>query len=228
MKMFIYCAGGFGRETVDSVKRINQSRARWDEICFIDDDVSLGNEQYHTRLYTFDAVLEKFDLSSCEAVVATGEPVVRKFLYDKLTSNSIQLATIVDNTAIISDTATMGEGVVVTAYCSVSCSAVIGNNVVLNTKAIVGHDVALGEHCVVSSLVNIGGASSVGDNSYIGMGVQIKEGTTIGKDVIVGMGSVVYDDIPDEVIALGNPARPMRKNIDKLVFRDANKETARD
>jgi len=228
VKMFVYCAGGFGREIIDTVRRINQSRPAWDEICFIDDDPGLGDEHYGTRLYSFDSLLEEFELSSCEAVVATGEPVVRKTLYDRLASGGIALATIVDDTALISDTARLGAGVVVTAYCSVSSSAVVGNNVAINTKAIVGHDVQLGEHCVVSSLVNIGGASSVGDNSYIGMGAQIKEGTAIGSDVIIGMGSVVYNDIPDEMIALGNPARPMRKNTDKIVFRSADNGAVRD
>jgi len=40
----------------------------------------------------------------------------------------------------------------------------------------------------------------------------------IGDSSIIGMGSVVYKDIPDEVIALGNPARVARKNEDKKVF----------
>ena len=62
----------------------------------------------------------------------------------------------------------------------------------------------------------------IGANSYVGMGVSIKEGTKIGKDVIVGMGSVVYNDIPDGVIALGNPARPMRENVEKRVFKTAS------
>lgn len=219
MKLFIYCAGGFGKEILDTAKRINRSNEQWDEICFIDDDASLGPEFYGSKLFTFERVLEKFDLSSFEVSIANGEPFVRKVIYDKVKSNNINLITLVDNSAIISDTAKLGEGVIVTAYCSVSSSAVVGNNVALNTKAIVGHDVRLGEHCVVSSLVNVGGACSVGENSYIGMGVQIKEGLAIGKDVIVGMGAVVYNDIPDEVIALGNPARPMRKNIDKRVFK---------
>ena len=218
MKLFIYCAGGFGREIFDTAKRINKSNNKWDEICFID-DVRLENEFYNTKLFTFDTVLEKFDLNSFEVVIANGEPVVRKAIYDKLKSSNIKLATLVDNSAIVSDTAQIGEGVIVTSYCSISSSAVVGNNVAINTKAIVGHDVRLGEHAVISSLVNIGGATPVGENSYIGMGVQIKEGLTIGKDVIVGMGSVVYNDIPDEVIALGNPARPMRRNIDKRVFK---------
>ncbi len=219
MKLFIYCAGGFGKEIADTAMRVNQSNNKWDEIYFIDDDASLGNEFYGVELFTFEAVLEKFYLNSFEVVIANGEPVIRKLIYDKLMANNIKLTTIVDNSAIISDTAKIGEGVIVTAYCSISSSAVVGNNVAINTKAIVGHDVRLGEHCVVSSLVNIGGATPVGENSYIGMGAQIKEGLTIGKDVIVGMGSVVHYDIPDGVIALGNPARPMRKNIDKRVFK---------
>jgi len=219
MKIFIYCAGGFGKEVFDTAKRINKSQDKWDEILFIDDDPSLGADFYGSKIFAFDAVLDRHHLSSFEVSIANGEPTVRKKIYDKVVARGVKLATIVDDTAIISDTAAMAEGVVVTAYCSVSSSAVVANNVALNTKAIVGHDVTLGEHCVVSSLVNLGGACSVGENSYIGMGVQIKEGVKIGKDVIVGMGSVVYNDIPDEVIALGNPARPMRNNVDKRVFK---------
>lgn len=225
MKLLIYCAGGFGREVYDSAKRANGVAGRWDEICFIDDDASFGSEFYGARIFTFEAVLNEFDKAGIEAVIATGEPVVRKLLFDKLSSNNVRLATVVDASVILSDTAELGDGVVVTPHCTISSSARIADNVVLNNKTIVGHDVSLGEHCVVSSLVNLGGACSVGDNSYIGMGVQIKEGTKIGKDVIIGMGSVVYNDIPDEVIALGNPARPMRKNEEKRVFKGSDRRS---
>jgi sugar O-acyltransferase (sialic acid O-acetyltransferase NeuD family) len=219
MKLFIYCAGGFGKEIFDTAKRANDSQNIWDEICFIDDNAGLGCEFYGTKLFTFEKVLDTFDSFCFEVSIATGEPFIRKKIYEKLKSNNINLTTIVDPTAVISETANIGEGVVVTPYCSITSNAVVGNNVAINTKAIVGHDITLGDNCVISSLVNIGGASSIGENSYIGMGVQIKEGLTIGKDVIVGMGSVVYNDIPEGVIALGNPARPMRANIDKRVFK---------
>ena len=45
------------------------------------------------------------------------------------------------------------------------------------------------------------------------------QGISIGNDTIVGMASVVHRDIPDNVIALGNPARPMKNNDDHRVFR---------
>ncbi len=47
----------------------------------------------------------------------------------------------------------------------------------------------------------------------------MRQGISIGNDTIVGMGSVVHRDIPNDVIALGNPARPMKKNEEHRVFR---------
>lgn len=219
MKLMIYCAGGLGKEIFDLAKRLNDSNKKWDDIFFVDDDPSLGNEFYGTKLFTYETLLSRFNPDEFEVSIANGEPVINQLLYNKLRSDNINLATLIDDTAIISHTAKIYDGAIITPYCSVSSNAVVNINASVNTKSIVGHDVVLGAHCVISSLVNIGGASTIGENSYIGMGVSIKEGKKIGKDTIIGMGSVVYDDIPDEVIALGNPARPMRKNIDKKVFK---------
>jgi len=42
------------------------------------------------------------------------------------------------------------------------------------------------------------------------MGVCILPGVTIGDRVIIGAGSVVAKDIPSDVIAVGNPSRPVK------------------
>lgn len=46
---------------------------------------------------------------------------------------------------------------------------------------------------------------------WIGGGVQILPGVTIGNNVVIGSGSVVTKDIPDGVIAVGNPCRVIRE-----------------
>ncbi len=51
----------------------------------------------------------------------------------------------------------------------------------------------------------------IGENTWIGAGVIIVPGITIGKNVIIGAGSVVTKDIPDNVIAVGNPCRVLRE-----------------
>ncbi len=51
----------------------------------------------------------------------------------------------------------------------------------------------------------------IGKNCWIGAGVIIVPGVKIGDNVVIGAGSVVTRDIPDNVVAVGNPCRVMRK-----------------
>lgn len=51
---------------------------------------------------------------------------------------------------------------------------------------------------------------TVGDNVWFGAGVQVLPGVTIGNNVVIGAGSVVVKDIPDNVVAVGNPCRSVR------------------
>ncbi len=51
----------------------------------------------------------------------------------------------------------------------------------------------------------------IGDNVWIGGGVSIIGGVKIGKNSIIGAGSVVTKDIPEGVLAVGNPCRVVRK-----------------
>lgn len=50
----------------------------------------------------------------------------------------------------------------------------------------------------------------IGENTWIGGNVVILPGVHIGKNTVIGAGSVVTKDIPDNVIAVGNPCRVLR------------------
>ena len=54
----------------------------------------------------------------------------------------------------------------------------------------------------------------MGDNVWIGCGVHVMPGVTIGSNVVIGGGSVVTKNIPDGVVAAGNPCRVIRKMTD--------------
>jgi acetyltransferase-like isoleucine patch superfamily enzyme len=56
---------------------------------------------------------------------------------------------------------------------------------------------------------------SIGDNCWIGGNVVIVPGANIGNNVVIGAGSVVTKDIPDNVIAVGNPCKVLRKITDE-------------
>lgn len=51
----------------------------------------------------------------------------------------------------------------------------------------------------------------IGRNCWLGAGVIIVPGITIGDNVVIGAGSIVTKDIPDNVIAVGNPCKVLRE-----------------
>ncbi|MGY0491708.1 sugar O-acetyltransferase [Streptomyces sp. WG-D5] len=52
---------------------------------------------------------------------------------------------------------------------------------------------------------------TIGDNVWLGGGVIVCPGVTIGANSVIGAGAVVTRDVPANVVAVGNPARPVRE-----------------
>ncbi|WP_125769272.1 sugar O-acetyltransferase [Lapidilactobacillus wuchangensis] len=51
----------------------------------------------------------------------------------------------------------------------------------------------------------------IGENCWLGAGVIILPGITIGNNVVIGAGSIVTKDLPDNVVAVGNPCHILRE-----------------
>ncbi|CAL9581809.1 Maltose O-acetyltransferase [Streptomyces sp. enrichment culture] len=51
---------------------------------------------------------------------------------------------------------------------------------------------------------------TIGDNVWLGGGAIVLPGVTIGDNAVIGAGAVVTKDVPANVVAVGNPARPVR------------------
>ena len=211
---YIYGAGGLGIETADILlELIDSDLISKHHVEFIVDSPA-ATETNGIPVTHLDKAI-----SGSNVTIAVGEPALRKKLADKAHERGLVLSSIVSPHAYVSRSAFIGQGAVIAPLASVQSMATVGPNVSINTQAIIGHHVTIGRGAVVSSQVNLGGASAVGVGSYVGMGSLVLEKIKIGNWSIVGMGSVVYKDVPDEVIALGNPARVARKNDDRKVFK---------
>jgi Acetyltransferase (isoleucine patch superfamily) len=55
----------------------------------------------------------------------------------------------------------------------------------------------------------------IGDDVWFGGNVVVNPGVKIGSNVVIGSGSIVTKDIPDNVIAVGNPCKVLRKITDE-------------
>jgi sugar O-acyltransferase (sialic acid O-acetyltransferase NeuD family) len=207
--LYIYGYGGFGKEIFDIAKRTK----KFDTIKFIDDNSELANGR---DIMTFDELMSSDQSSNGKFIIGIGDPFVRRKIINKLIVLNFDFANVICPTAIISPFSSIGKGVLVCSFCIIGPNSVINDHVVLNIQAIVGHDIQVGENCVLSSQVNIGGGSILGFDTYIGMASIVKEGLIVGNRSVLGMGSALYRNLDAGLLALGNPARSIRKIDDNF------------
>jgi sugar O-acyltransferase (sialic acid O-acetyltransferase NeuD family) len=127
-------------------------------------------------------------------------------------------ATLVDPSAVVASTVTLGHGAYVNAGVVVGSHTSIGCHVNLNRSVSVGHDnviefaASLGPGALTSGDVHVGPAA------FVGAGAIVLPGVRIGRRATVGAGAVVTRDVGDFEVVVGNPARvmPPRKHIEPV------------
>ena len=212
----VWGAGGLGREVLELAGIINKREKRWDEFVFIVDGVT-NREISGIQVFEYLEAKEKYG-EHLEVVIGIGELDIRESKFDLLKKDDIVTPTLIHPDIHIPETTDIGAGVVVQYGCFVSCGVIISDHVYIQPLAAIGHDDIIGENCIISSYTSLAGNVHIGNNTYVAPGTIIKEGINIGAFSIIGLGSIVHRDIPDRVIALGNPARPMKNNETKKVF----------
>lgn len=88
----------------------------------------------------------------------------------------------------------------------------IGFGVSIKNGVNICHHSVLGDYSEINPGAIISGGVKIGKGTIIGSGAVLKDGITIGANTVIGMGSVVTKDIPDGVVAFGNPCKVVREN----------------
>ena len=138
-----------------------------------------------------------------DVFVAIGDNLIRSQIIEQVDAQ----VSVVHPSAVISSSAVLGKGVVVMAGAVVNADVRIANGCIINTGATIDHDCSIGAYCHISPGANIAGGVSIGTKSWIGIGSSIIQCKTVGNSVVVGAGAAVVSDIPDNVTAVGVPAK---------------------
>lgn len=94
----------------------------------------------------------------------------------------------------------------------ISSQTKLGFAVTVKRKVSIGHHCILNEFVEINPGVTLSGHVHVGRSTIIGSGAVIRNGISIGERSVIGMGSVVTKNIPDGVVAYGNPCKVIRNN----------------
>ena len=215
MVLAIYGAGGLGKEIWDTA--ILSASNKYNRIIFID-DIKEIQDFYGNTVYTFKRFLETFKVSDCFVIIGVGEPSTRAFLFEKVLKSGYGFASISHSSALISPTSKIGNGTYIGPMSFISSDASVGNNVIIQPHAMIGHDANIGDSSVISTNVVLAGNCMVGARTFVALNVSVEQKIKIGDDSIIGMASCVNKDIPSDVIAIGYPARVLKKNELRRVF----------
>lgn len=147
------------------------------------------------------------EFPEAKVVVAIGDNAVRR-----RESENVQhpLTNVVHPSALVSSLATVGQGNMILHGAIVQAAARIGNHVILNTGSQVDHDCIIADFVHLAPGVILCGNVEIGEGSFIGTGAIVIPGKKVGAWSIIGAGSVVIDNIPDNVVAVGNPAKVIK------------------
>lgn len=144
-------------------------------------------------------------------IIAIGDCQARLNLSEFAREKKFHFATAIHPSATVASDVEVGVGTVVAAGAVASAASKIGDNAIINTCASVDHECRIGEGVHIAPGARLASRVTVGRGSWVGIGSIVKERVRIGKNSIVGAGAVVLEDVPDNVVAYGSPAKVVRK-----------------
>ena len=205
-KLIMIGAGGYAKSVLDSVDYFNYSM-----IGFVD---QFSEKKEHLGYPILARELEEIsNLNEYYYFISIGDNKCRKEWYDKIISLGLKTMNVVDKSAIVSNKATIGTGCFIGKMAIVNSEAIVKDNCIINTKALVEHGCTVESHANLSTNCVINGDVRIGEGTFMGSCSVTTGQLTIGSWSVVGAGAVVIDNLPDNIVAVGVPARTIRGNV---------------
>ena len=193
--MYLYGASGHAKVIIDILRANNEKL----EALFDDNEA-------------IDSLLDYPVLRSSEVcgplIISIGSNGIRRKIAESL---NVTFGSAFHPSALISEEAEIKEGTVVMQGAIIQSGTHIGKHCIINTGASVDHECLIGDYVHISPHCTLCGNVQVGEGTWIGAGTTITPGVKIGNWSVVGAGSVVTKNIPDNVLAVGNRCKVIKK-----------------
>ena len=139
--------------------------------------------------------------------IAIGNCARRREWFSFLQYHNLELANIIDPTAILSKMASIGVGNYIGKLAVIIAGSSIGDNNLINTKALIEHGCTVHNHSNLSTNSIINGDVNVEDCVFLGSSAICNGQISLGRESTIGSGSVVIRDVAPYCTVAGIPAR---------------------
>ena len=203
-RLVILGAGGHGSACAEVAHR----SGKWRQIVFLDDrDLGTGGPAVGGRLEDWSSHGD----ADTDFFCGIGDNSVRGRWHAILDQAAAPMATLIDPSAIVSDTADVRPGSVVMPGAILRTGSVAGPGAIVNTSATLDHHCLLGAYAHLGPGAVMTGESRAGAFALVGAGSVVLPGVLIADNATAGAGSVVLRDVPANETWAGNPARRIAK-----------------
>ena len=180
--IIIVGAGGWGREVIWTLERINEREGTWNILGFADDDPAkaTGSVEGYPLLGDVEKAFQ--DNPAAAVYVAIGDNAARERTYRRLRGRDFPV--IVDPSADVAPTAELRHGVFVGPRAVVTVGAELGKFAIVCSRAGVGHDTRMGDFSMLRPAATLLGHMSVGARAYIAAGVVVRRNVGDGEALL--------------------------------------------
>lgn len=202
--------GGHCKSVIDTAKRLDE----FSEIVITDESIKSGTTILGCKVVGSDSCLEQLKADGFDFAFITVGSVrlnpIREVLAEKLKSLGFVFPTIVDPSAIIADSANIGEGTFVGKNAVINVGSHIGNHCIVNTGAVIEHDCFVDDYAHISIGTVLCGEVHIGKNCMIGSHSTVLQCLHVGENCVVGAGACVIRNSEDYQTLVGVPARAIK------------------
>ena len=212
MKNIVLIGGGDqAHYTIDIIHK----EGKYKIVGIIDAQEEIGSTKFGYKIIgRQDAIKEIAVLYEIDgAVISIGDNWTRYYVASQVKKlvPDFKFFNAIHPSCIIGEHVKFGEGVVAMAGCIFNPRSTVGDHTFFATGAQVEHNCIIGNYASISAGSITGGYVELGEFAAITLGVTVFDRIKIGKNSVVGAGSLVVKDLPDNVLAYGNPAKIIRK-----------------
>ncbi len=204
--IFLLGAGGHGRSVFEVIER----QGIYEVVEVLDDRAPPGTSFRGVSITGGRERLPTLvEQGLHKGFVAVGDNFDREQLTALALQAGVSLVTLIDPSAEIARDVPIGRGTVVMPCVVVNVGAVVEEHAILNTSCSVDHDTVVRTFAHLSPGVHVSGECEIGARCHIGIGASVVQCVRIGDRARVGAGAAVIEDVPDDAVAVGVPARPL-------------------
>ena len=173
-------------------------------------------DEFATKASLFDIPVKKTlpkETNGSQFLIAIGDNFNRYNISNEVTARYgiDSIGTFISSNTYISKSVNIGRGSVIMPGSYIGACARVSIGAIVNTGAIVEHECYLSDFVSIAPHATLAGSARIGKLSHISLGSLVDAKISVGSNCVLGANSYLREDLEDNCVAIGNPAKFYKK-----------------